>query len=49
MPKAKLAALSPEHQGKVKQLTFEAARNPFHIGYAKWKAIRQADGYLACG
>ena len=47
VPKGKRTDLSPEQQRKVKQLTFEAARDAFHIGFAKWKAIREADGYLA--
>ena len=47
MPKGNRTNLSSEQQGKVKQLSFEAARDAFHIGYAKWKAIREADGYLA--
>ena len=46
MPKGVRADLSPEQQRKVKQLSFEAARDAFHVGYAKWKAIREADGYL---
>jgi len=46
VPRGKPTHLTPEQQRKVKQLTFSAAQDAFHIGYAKWKAIREAEGYL---
>ena len=46
MPRGKRTELTPEQQRRVKQLTFEAARDALQIGYHKWKAIREAEGYL---
>ena len=46
MPSGKPTDLTPEQQRKVKHLTFQAAKDAFQIGYANWKAIREAEGYL---
>ena len=39
--------LSLEEQATIKRLTFRDAKDRFHIGYEKWKAIREAKGFLA--
>jgi hypothetical protein len=39
--------LSLEEQATIKRLTFRHAKDRFHIGYQKWKAIREANGFLA--
>jgi len=38
-------ALSPEEHGAVNALTFHAAQKACHIGFARWKAIREAEGF----
>jgi len=46
VPKGKRPVLSVEQQRAIKSLTFQAAQHAFHIGSEKWKAIREAGGFL---
>ena len=46
MPKGVPRPLTPEEQTACKALTFEADRRAFNIGFTRWKAIKEASGFL---